>query len=188
MTGLAGSQGGGSRQTRRLVIVGYMRRYDPGYMQVKATLESGAIGEPLILHNVHRNAVVPETFTSFMTMTDSMIHEVDVSRWLLDEEITAVQVIAPKRTPNAFPHLQDPQFAVFTTESGILSTVEFFANCQYGYDVRCELVGPAGAWGVPQGSHALFALTSRCRPPARETAQVFGIEGASRPLPRGRPS
>ena len=129
---------------KRLVIVGYMRRYDPGYLQVKATLASGTIGEPLMLHNVHRNASVPESFTSFMTMTDSMIHEVDVSRWLLDEEITAVQVIAPRRTPTAFPHLQDPQFAVFTTASGILSTVEFFANCQYGYDVRCELVGSQG--------------------------------------------
>jgi myo-inositol 2-dehydrogenase/D-chiro-inositol 1-dehydrogenase len=129
---------------RRLVVVGYMRRYDPGYQQVKASLESGAIGSPLVLHNVHRNATVPESFTSSMTMTDSMIHEVDITRWLLGEEIVAVQVIAPKRTPNAFPHLQDPQFAVFTTESGILSTVDFFANAQYGYDVRCELVGSEG--------------------------------------------
>ena len=129
---------------KRLVIVGYMRRYDPGYRQVKATLQSGSIGDALILHNVHRNASVGETYTSFMTMTDSMIHEVDVTRWLLGEEITAVQVLPPKRTPKAFPHLQDPQFAVFTTESGILSTVEFFANAQYGYDVRCELVGSIG--------------------------------------------
>ena len=129
---------------RRLVIVGYMRRYDPGYQQVKTTLEGGTIGDPLILHNIHRNPTVPESFTSFMTMTDSMIHEVDTSRWLLGEEITAVQVIPPRRTPMAFAHLQDPQFAVFTTESGILSTVEFFANCQYGYDVRCELVGTLG--------------------------------------------
>lgn len=128
----------------RLVVVGYMRRYDPGYQQVKASLESGAIGEPLVLHNVHRNPSVPESYTSVMTMTDSMIHEVDTTRWLLGEEIVTVQVIPPKRTPKAFPHLQDPQFAVFTTESGILSTVEFFANCQYGYDVRCELVGSEG--------------------------------------------
>jgi myo-inositol 2-dehydrogenase/D-chiro-inositol 1-dehydrogenase len=129
---------------RRLVIVGYMRRYDPGYRQVKRALESGAIGVPLMLHNVHRNATVGESFTSFMTMTDSMIHEVDTTRWLLGEEITSVQVIPPRRTPNAFPHLQDPQFAVFATESGLLSTVEFFANCQYGYDVRCEVVGSMG--------------------------------------------
>jgi myo-inositol 2-dehydrogenase/D-chiro-inositol 1-dehydrogenase len=129
---------------RRLVVVGYMRRYDAGYQQVKASLERGEIGVPLVLHNVHRNPTVPESYTSSMTMTDSMIHEVDTTRWLLGEEIVAVQVIAPKRTPNAFPHLQDPQFAVFTTESGVLSTVEFFANAQYGYDVRCELVGSEG--------------------------------------------
>jgi myo-inositol 2-dehydrogenase/D-chiro-inositol 1-dehydrogenase len=129
---------------KRLVIVGYMRRYDAGYRQVKGALEAGTIGDPLVLHNVHRNATVGESYTSFMTMTDSMIHEVDTTRWLLGEEITAVQVVPPKRTPLAFPHLQDPQFAIFTTESGILSTVEFFANCQYGYDVRCELVGSTG--------------------------------------------
>jgi myo-inositol 2-dehydrogenase/D-chiro-inositol 1-dehydrogenase len=129
---------------KRLVIVGYMRRYDAGYRQVKGALEAGTIGDPLIMHNVHRNATVGEAYTSFMTMTDSMIHEVDTTRWMLGEEITSVQVIPPKRTPKAFPHLQDPQFAVFGTESGILSTVEFFANCQYGYDVRCELVGSLG--------------------------------------------
>jgi myo-inositol 2-dehydrogenase/D-chiro-inositol 1-dehydrogenase len=129
---------------RRLVIVGYMRRYDAGYRQVKGALDAGTIGDALVLHNVHRNATVGESYTSFMTMTDSMIHEVDTTRWLLGEEITSVQVIPPKRTPKAFPHLQDPQFAVFGTESGILSTVEFFANCQYGYDVRCELVGSLG--------------------------------------------
>ena len=129
---------------RRLVIVGYMRRYDPGYRQVKGALESGTIGEALVLHNVHRNVTVGEAFTSFMTMTDSMIHEVDTTRWLLGEEITSVQVVPPKRTPLAFAHLQDPQFAIFTTETGVLSTVEFFANCQYGYDVRCELVGSTG--------------------------------------------
>jgi myo-inositol 2-dehydrogenase / D-chiro-inositol 1-dehydrogenase len=129
---------------RRLVIVGFMRRYDAGYRQVKASLDSGSIGEALILHNIHRNPTVPESFTSFMTMTDSIIHEIDTSRWLLGEELVSVQVIPPKRTSKAYAHLQDPQFAAFTTESGILSTAEFFANCQYGYDVRCELVGSEG--------------------------------------------
>jgi myo-inositol 2-dehydrogenase/D-chiro-inositol 1-dehydrogenase len=129
---------------KRLVIVGFMRRYDPGYRQVKASLDSGAIGNALILHNVHRNVTVPPWFTSSMTMTESMVHEVDASRWLLGEEITAVQVLPPKRTGGVPADFQDPQFAAFTTETGILSTVEFFGNCGYGYDVRCELVGSAG--------------------------------------------
>jgi myo-inositol 2-dehydrogenase / D-chiro-inositol 1-dehydrogenase len=153
---------------RRLVIVGYMRRYDAGYRAIKGALESGAIGDALVLHNVHRNATVDEAYTSFMTMTDSMIHEVDTTRWLLGEEITSVQVIPPKRTPKAYPHLQDPQFAVFTTESGVLSTVEFFANCQYGYDVRCELVGSIGTASMvnPTVASTIAARTLAERIPA----------------------
>ncbi len=129
---------------RRLVIVGFMRRYDAGYRQVKATLESGAIGDALALHNVHRDTGAPESFTSPMVMTNSLIHEIDVTRWLLDEEISSVEVLPAAHTKHAFPHLQDPMFAVFHTASGILSTAEFLANGQYGYDVRCELVGSDG--------------------------------------------
>ncbi len=129
---------------RRLVIVGFMRRYDPGYRTVKAAVVDGSVGTPLMLHNIHRNPVVPDSFTSFMTITDAIIHEMDTTRWLLDEEIVSVQIIPPARSPKAAAHLQDPQFAAFLTESGVLSTVSFFANCQYGYDVRCELTGSEG--------------------------------------------
>ena len=41
---------------RRLVQVAYMRRYDPGYVAMKATLTSGRLGAPLFLHCIHRNA------------------------------------------------------------------------------------------------------------------------------------
>ena len=129
---------------KRLVMVGFMRRFDPGYREVKAARVDGRLGAPLMLHNIHRNPVVPDSFTSFMTITDAIIHEFDVTRWMLDEEITTIQVIPPARSPKAAEHLQDPQFAAMTTTSGVLSTVSFFANCTYGYDVRCELTGSEG--------------------------------------------
>lgn len=128
----------------RLVMVGFMRRFDPGYLAVKAARLDGRIGVPLMLHNIHRNPAVAETFTSFMTITDAMIHEFDVTRWLLDEEIASIQVIPPRRSPKASADLQDPQFAAMLTESGVLSTVEFLGNSTYGYDVRCELTGSEG--------------------------------------------
>lgn len=129
---------------KRLVMVGFMRRFDPGYRDVKAARVDGRLGAPLMLHNIHRNPVVPDSFTSFMTITDAIIHEFDVTRWMLDEEIASIQVIPPARSPRAAEHLQDPQFAAMTTTSGVLSTVSFFANCTYGYDVRCELTGSEG--------------------------------------------
>ena len=44
---------------RRLVQVGFMRRYDRAYRVVKAAMDDGSIGEPLLAHMVHRNARCP---------------------------------------------------------------------------------------------------------------------------------
>jgi myo-inositol 2-dehydrogenase/D-chiro-inositol 1-dehydrogenase len=127
---------------RQLVQVGFMRRFDQGYRQVKATLDGGTIGEALVMHCVHRNPTVPETFQEFMAITDSVVHEIDTSRWLLGEEIVSVSVRSGKRSPHAVG--QDPQLVMLESASGVLVDVESFVNCQYGYDVRCELVGSEG--------------------------------------------
>jgi myo-inositol 2-dehydrogenase/D-chiro-inositol 1-dehydrogenase len=127
---------------RQLVQIGFMRRYDAAYRQVKAALDGGQIGEALLMHCVHRNPTVPETFTRDMALTDSVIHEIDTTRWLLDEEITSVSFRAGKRSP--FTEVQDPQTVVLESASGVLVDVESFVRCQYGYDVRCELVGSEG--------------------------------------------
>src|SRR5512141_1384553 len=44
---------------QRLVSVGYMRRFDPQHMAVKAAVADGALGRPLLFKGVHRNATVP---------------------------------------------------------------------------------------------------------------------------------
>jgi myo-inositol 2-dehydrogenase / D-chiro-inositol 1-dehydrogenase len=129
---------------QRLVQVGFMRRFDPGYLQIKAAIDDGTIGDVLLVHNVHRNPTVPDTFTSDMLQTDSVIHEIDTCRWLLGEELTAATVLTPRRSPEAASHLQDPQLVVFETERGVLVEVEMFVNARYGYDVRCEVVGSRG--------------------------------------------
>lgn len=127
---------------RQLVQIGFMRRYDADYLRMKAMLEGGEIGEALILHCVHRNPTVPDFFTREMALTDSVIHEIDITRWLLGEEIVSVSFRAGRRSPLA--PVQDPQVVVLETSSGVLVDVESFVRCQYGYDVRCELVGSEG--------------------------------------------
>jgi myo-inositol 2-dehydrogenase / D-chiro-inositol 1-dehydrogenase len=127
---------------RHLVQVGFMRRFDPGYRLVKDALAD--IGPALVVHCVHRNPSVPTSFTSDMSLTDSVVHEIDVTRWLLGEEVTACTVVGVRRSPLAETHLRDPQVVLLETESGTLVEVEVFVNAQYGYDVRCEVVGTTG--------------------------------------------
>ncbi len=86
---------------RRLVQVGYMRRYDPAYRALKEVVASGAIGTPLLMHSVHRNPDVPGHYTSDMAINDTAVHDVDVVRWLLDDEVVAAQVLVARRNRNA---------------------------------------------------------------------------------------
>ncbi|MFJ2113745.1 MULTISPECIES: Gfo/Idh/MocA family protein [unclassified Streptomyces] len=133
----------------RLVQVGFMRRYDAGYRQMKEVIASGRIGEPLIVHCAHRNQSVPESYTSAMAAQDTAVHEIDVLRWLLDDEIRSVQVLRPRRTRKRHEHLQDPQIMLFETAEGVRIDLEVFVNCQYGYDIQCETVGEEGTVRLP---------------------------------------
>jgi myo-inositol 2-dehydrogenase/D-chiro-inositol 1-dehydrogenase len=80
-----------------------------------------------------------------MMITDSVVHEVDVARFLLGEEITAVQVHRPTATRSAPAGVSDPMIVIFSTESGRLVTVEIFVRSRVGYEVRTEVVGESGS-------------------------------------------
>ena len=125
------------------VQVGFMRRYDPGFLELRATLRSGDLGDPRLVHFLHRNAAAHPSATSEGIVTNSMIHELDIVRWLLDDEVVGIEV----RSPVA-EGLRDPQLATIEMRSGLLASAEVFVNASYGYDVRCEVVGTRGTASV----------------------------------------
>jgi myo-inositol 2-dehydrogenase / D-chiro-inositol 1-dehydrogenase len=129
----------------QLIQVGFMRRFDHEYVQLKKLIDDGELGAPLVMHCVHRNPAVPPNFDSTMIVRDSLVHEVDVTRFLLGEEIVSVQIIKPSANSKAPAGLQDPQIAVFTTESGKHVDVEVFVTTGVAYEVRTEVVGELGS-------------------------------------------
>lgn len=128
---------------RRLVQVGYMRRYDAAYRAMKDVLDAGDIGAPLLVHSRHRNPSVPEHYTREMAITDTAVHDFDVVRWLLGEELVAATVLAPRRSRHG-GELQDPLLMLLESESGVLVDIETSVNIRYGYDIRGEVVGEDG--------------------------------------------
>jgi myo-inositol 2-dehydrogenase/D-chiro-inositol 1-dehydrogenase len=129
---------------RPLIQVGFMRRFDPEYAQLKEIVDSGRLGRPLLVHNVHRNKAVPDTFLSEMIVRDSLVHEVDVARFVFGEEITEITVLSPTATSVAPEGTIDPQVAIFRMASGALVTTEVFVRNQIGYEVRCEVTCERG--------------------------------------------
>lgn len=141
---------------KRLVQVGFMRRYDKGYQQLKQALDNNEIGEPLMIHCAHRNPTVPDRYVTEMAIVDTAIHELDVLRWLLNDDYKSMQVIYPKRTTSRFEHLADPQILLIETLGGVRVDLEIFVNCQYGYDIQCSVVGEQGIANLPEPQSLLM--------------------------------
>ena len=148
---------------RKLVQVGFMRRFDPSYMEMKQVLDSRRIGDALFLHCIHRNADYPPRYDSNALVTATGVHDIDIARWLLGREIVSVTTHTPKPSSLVRAGFQDPQFVVLQTEDGAVIDLEIFVNARYGYDVRCELVAERG--------------TVSLMPPATATLRVEGMEG-----------
>jgi myo-inositol 2-dehydrogenase/D-chiro-inositol 1-dehydrogenase len=163
-----------ARTGRRLVQVGFMRRFDPEYAQLRALIASGEIGEPLVVHCAHRNAAVPPHFTSEMMINDSVVHEVDVARFLLGEEIAAVTVLRPKASRHAVAGQSDPLLVLFEMASGRIVDVECFVSTGVAYEVRTEVVAEDGSAmiGLDQG---LVRQTGSPGGATRSTAIVPGF-------------
>lgn len=140
---------------RKLVTVGFMRRFDKGYNEMKATLAAGDLGAATLVHCRHRNPSVPATlYTTRNMIDDTAIHEIDICRFLLDEEITRVRVDAPRRSANAPEGLADPLVMVANTASGVRIDDEINVNIAFGYAIECELVMESGTTRLTDQEHS----------------------------------
>jgi myo-inositol 2-dehydrogenase/D-chiro-inositol 1-dehydrogenase len=164
-----------ARLGRRLAQIGFMRRYDAEYRQLKAVLDDGRLGRVLMLHCVHRNVSSPPGFTSAMLIESSVAHEIDAARWLLGQELTAVTVLRPRPSGQAPEGLLDPQFVLFETDGGALVDVEVFVNCGFGYQVRCEAVGERGSARIGEGHGMVVTSAGAAR---EEVAQDYLVRFA----------
>ena len=126
----------------KFVQLGFMRRYDQAYVEMKSALDNGTLGRALMMHNFHRNVETPASdFTGAMAITNSAPHEFDVIRYVLNTEFSSIAVWQPKRSDAVVA----PVVMVLETSDGQIVNIEVNNNAAYGYDVRAELIGENGA-------------------------------------------
>ncbi len=159
---------------KRLVQVGFMRRYDPGYRQLKSMIDSGEYGVPLMIHSTHRNFGVDENYTTPMAISNTMIHDLDILRWLVGEDYAKVEMFFPKQTRHTHGKLLDPQIMTLTSKSGVRMDVECFVNCRVGYDIQCEVCCEEGFLRLPDLSTVQSLVNAaRVSPICRDWSERF---------------
>jgi myo-inositol 2-dehydrogenase/D-chiro-inositol 1-dehydrogenase len=146
---------------RGLISLGFMRRFDPAYGELRAAVTSGELGAALLVHCVSRGVSSAPGCTDELSVTGSAIHEFDTVPWLLGSPIAEVAWHAARPT-GTVTGLREPQVMLLRTADGVLATVETFLNAGYGYDVRCEVVGERGALALA-GSGRVVSDSARAR-------------------------
>jgi myo-inositol 2-dehydrogenase / D-chiro-inositol 1-dehydrogenase len=138
-----------AKRAKRLVQLGFMRRFDPSYTEIKALLTRGDLGKALMFHCFHRNVAPAYDFRPEMAICNSAPHEFDVARWMLDSDYKSISVFRPASGGETAP-----VFMVLETLAGQLVNIEVNISATYGYDVRGELVGEKGTAFLRAPVHA----------------------------------
>lgn len=133
-----------------LVHQGFMRRFDPGYVEQKREVDSGVHGRPVMVHSIGRGVTTGPGATDETVIYNSAIHDLDIVPWLLGSPVTEVSWHAPETPSSTSGGLREPFFLLLRTADGALSTVENSLNARYGYDMRSEVLCETGAVSITE--------------------------------------
>lgn len=157
------------RNSNSIVGIGFMRRFDRPYQDLKREIQSGKYGKVLQIRCTSRNVSSP-TATTAMLLTNVAVHEIDIIRWLLNEEIVSMSVNFAKTTSKANSNLSDPISVNCHTESGVLVTIDIFANSTYGYEVGMEVLTENGSLVIENLGY--LNITKNFKLPARKAGTL----------------
>lgn len=130
-------------------MLGFNRRFDPQFAELKAKVATGLIGELETLIITSRDPSPPPINyigVSGGLFRDMMIHDFDMARWLLSEEPTSLYATGSVLVDKAIGAAGDIDTAAVTlqTSSGKIAIITNSRRAVYGYDQRIEAFGSKG--------------------------------------------
>jgi predicted dehydrogenase len=131
--------------------MGLMRRFDPPYVQARRQIQEGAIGRPLTFKAVSRDPQLPTAEDTEAQLRGNLfidlgVHDFDLARWLMAQEVGQVQAIGGALVYRRLAEQGgvDSGLVNIVFADGALGNVELSRNAAYGYDVRTEVLGSEG--------------------------------------------
>lgn len=136
--------------TKAKLMIGFNRRFDTNFAAVRASIDAGDIGNVELVQIVSRDPGPPPMDyikRSGGLFRDMMIHDFDLARFMLNEEIISVSATGSVLVDPAIGTAGDVDTATATlkTKSGKIAVITNSRRASYGYDQRVEVHGSKGA-------------------------------------------
>jgi len=129
--------------------VGFNRRFDPHFGRVRQAIAAGEIGTPHLMHLISRDPAPPPI--SYIKVSggmflDMMIHDFDMARFLIGDEVAEIYTNAGVRVDEEIGKAGDVDTAVVMLRfrNGVIGTIDNCRKSAYGYDQRAEVFGSGG--------------------------------------------
>ena len=131
------------------LMIGFQRRFDPSFRRLRDIIDSGDIGDVELVQITSRDSVPPPIAfveRSGGLFRDMMIHDFDMARFLIGEEIVEVTATGSVLVDKAIGTAGDVDTAAATlrTSGGRLALISNSRRATYGYDQRVEVHGSLG--------------------------------------------
>jgi myo-inositol 2-dehydrogenase/D-chiro-inositol 1-dehydrogenase/scyllo-inositol 2-dehydrogenase (NAD+) len=149
--------------------LGFMRRYHRDFVDARAALDAGAIGEPVLVKSLTRGPSVPKPWMYDVSKSNGPLaevnsHDLDTLRWFAGDDLAEVHAVAGNfRCPEAraeHPDFYDTVAMTVRFRRGALGMIDGAQGVGYAYDARLEVLGTKGALWV--GSlHASSLVVAR---------------------------
>lgn len=129
--------------------VGFNRRFDANFMRVRKAVRTGEVGIPHLMHIISRDPGPPPISyikASGGIFLDMTIHDFDMARFLIGDEVESVYTTAAVRVDPEIGKVGDLDTALIVLhfKNGVIATIDNSRKAVYGYDQRVEILGSTG--------------------------------------------
>ena len=131
------------------IMIGFNRRFDPNFAQLKKSLDGGEIGKRELLTITSFDPAPPPISyvkTSGGLYRDMMIHDFDLSNFIMDELPITISAVGHSLVNPEIGSAGDVDTAVVTMvyADGKITVIKNSRRAAYGYDQRIEILGSEG--------------------------------------------
>jgi myo-inositol 2-dehydrogenase / D-chiro-inositol 1-dehydrogenase len=142
-----------AREAEVRLQIGFMRHFQPEFVEAKRRIGAGEIGEPMVIKSLTRGPGLPPRWAWDMSVSNGMLaevnsHDFDCVRWLVGSDLKRVyaETINVKGAARGVDaaNFYDNAVVALRFESNAVGTIDGTCPADYGYDARVEIVGSEG--------------------------------------------